>query len=86
MLILSPTRELATQILDETNALLRFHEGIGAQVVYGGTNVKRDARALREERCDVLVATPGRLIDHLENGDVGRSAEGVTRWCSMRRI
>ena len=76
VLILSPTRELATQILDETNALLRFHEGIGAQVVYGGTNVKRDARALREERCDVLVATPGRLIDHLENGDVGRRLEG----------
>ena len=76
VLILSPTRELATQILDETNALLRFHEGIGAQVVYGGTNVKQDARNLRDKRCDVLIATPGRLIDHLENGDVGRRLEG----------
>ena len=76
VLILSPTRELATQILDETNALLRFHHGVGAQVVYGGTNIRREARDLRDERCDVLVATPGRLIDHLENGDVARRLEG----------
>ena len=76
VLILSPTRELATQILDETNALLRFHPGVGAQVVYGGTNVKREARDLLDKRCDVLVATPGRLIDHLENGDVAQRLEG----------
>ena len=65
VLILSPTRELATQILDETNALLRFHPGMGAQVVYGGTNVKQDARNLRDKRCDVLVATPGLSLIHI---------------------
>ena len=76
VLILSPTRELATQILDETNVLLTFMKNVGAQVVYGGTNVKADARNLRDKRCDVLVATPGRLIDHLENGDMARRLEG----------
>ena len=76
VLILSPTRELATQILDETNQLLTFYNDVGAQVVYGGTNVKQDIRNLQNKRCDILVATPGRLIDHLENSDMGRRLEG----------
>ena len=69
VLVLSPTRELATQILDEAKALLTFHDGVGAQVVFGGTNFNSDLRNLRDKRCDILVATPGRLIQHLEDGD-----------------
>ena len=66
VLIVSPTRELASQIHVEANQLLTFHE-YGAQVVFGGTNIGTDKKRLRENRCDFLVATPGRLIDHLEN-------------------
>ena len=66
VLIVSPTRELASQIHVEANQLLTFHE-YGAQVVFGGTNIGTDKKRLREKRCDFLVATLGRLIDHLEN-------------------
>ena len=69
VLVLSPTRELAAQILDEAKALLTFHDGVGAQVVFGGTSFNTDLRKLREKRCDILVATPGRLVKHLEDGD-----------------
>ena len=69
-LVLSPTRELATQIQEECKQLLTFRRDINAQVVFGGTNIRTDVSRLKSERCDILVATPGRLIDHLENGDV----------------
>ena len=69
-LVLSPTRELASQIEAECHELLTFRRDINAQVVFGGTNIRTDISRLKNERCDILVATPGRLIDHLENGDV----------------
>lgn len=71
-LVLSPTRELATQIQEECKQLLTFRRDINAQVVFGGTNIRTDVSRLKSERCDILVATPGRLIDHLENGDVSQ--------------
>ena len=69
-LVLSPTRELASQIEAECHELLTFRRDINAQVVFGGTNIRTDISRLKNNRCDILVATPGRLIDHLENGDV----------------
>ena len=66
VLIVSPTRELASQIHVEASQLLTFHE-FKAQVVFGGTNIGTDKKRLQQNRCDFLVATPGRLIDHLEN-------------------
>ena len=65
VLVLSPTRELATQIHEEALQLLTFHQGIGAQVVFGGTNFSKDLTNLRSKKCDILIATPGRLIQHL---------------------
>jgi len=64
-LVLSPTRELATQICKEAEILTRFHN-IKTNVVFGGTPVKRDY-AKFNSGTDILVATPGRLIDHLDN-------------------
>ncbi len=64
-LILSPTRELATQIRDEGSKLCTFHTFKLMQVV-GGTNINTDRRRLSEMH-DILVATPGRLQDHIEN-------------------
>ena len=76
VLVLSPTRELATQIHEEATQLLTFHEGMGAQVMYGGTNIRGDLSRLRSNRCDILVATPGRLLDHLENENLARRLAG----------
>ena len=71
-MVLSPTRELATQIQEECKQLLTFRRDINAQVVFGGTNIRTDVSRLKSENPDILVATPGRLIDHLENGDVSQ--------------
>ncbi len=67
-LILVPTRELATQIRDH---LLTFTRGTAVKVVMvvGGASLNRQAQAL-VRGADVLVATPGRLIDLIERGDV----------------
>ena len=69
MLVVSPTRELATQIGDQAKQLLKYHQGASVQVMFGGTNVKTDVNRLsgRNGLPTVLVATPGRLLDHLKS-------------------
>jgi ATP-dependent RNA helicase MSS116 len=67
ILALSPTRELANQIATEAKALLSFHVGSKVVVFVGGTNVNADKKALAGAPVTVLVATPGRLIDHLQS-------------------
>jgi len=62
-LILTPTRELAAQILEECNALAT-HTPITAASVYGGVSMGPQEHALRAGS-DVIVATPGRLLDHM---------------------
>ena len=75
-LILVPTRELAKQV---TDALAPLAQSIGLRVtsVYGGAPMGRQVDALRRG-VDVVVATPGRLIDHLERGTCTLSAIEVT--------
>ena len=66
-LILSPSRELAEQTRDQALRLTAaLRPPVGVQMVIGGVGIGGDRRALSERACDVLVATPGRLIDHLE--------------------
>ena len=60
-LILSPTRELATQI-DEQIFAIGYHAGISSATVIGGSDFSQQARALKAG-VDIIVATPGRLID-----------------------
>lgn len=67
VLILCPTRELASQIAAEANVLLKYHEGIGVQTLVGGTRFKEDQKRLECDPCQIIVATPGRLLDHIEN-------------------
>lgn len=65
ILVLSPTRELAYQIKEEATGLTTF---LDTKVVccVGGVNIKKDINAMRKnQRLDILVATPGRLQDHL---------------------
>jgi ATP-dependent RNA helicase RhlE len=67
-LILAPTRELAIQILTTIDKLGRSL-GISATVIVGGADMQAQVRGLRQ-RPDILVATPGRLLDHMWNGTV----------------
>ena len=62
-LILAPTRELAIQIGDELRSLLVFFENIRVAVLYGGTGIGSQIKAL-EKKPQIVVATPGRLMDH----------------------
>lgn len=66
VLIISPTRELAQQIADEA-AQLMTHMRLSILCLFGGISIKRDHAALKRGVPDVIVATPGRLNDHLEN-------------------
>ena len=67
ILVISPTRELATQIGDQAEKLAQFHRGMSVQVMFGGTNMKRDITRLSQLLPTILVATPGRLLDHLQS-------------------
>jgi ATP-dependent RNA helicase RhlE len=67
-LILAPTRELALQISGAIEKLGRSHS-ISATVIVGGSDMQAQIRGLRQ-RPDILVATPGRLLDHMWNGTV----------------
>ncbi len=64
-LVLTPTRELATQIVNELNALA-VHTPITAAAVIGGVGMGPQEHAFRSG-VDVIVATPGRLLDHLSH-------------------
>jgi ATP-dependent RNA helicase RhlE len=71
-LVLSPTRELAMQI-DEQALALGYHVGITAVSVVGGVDMRPQERALRAG-AEIVVATPGRLLDHMRYGYVDYSA------------
>jgi ATP-dependent RNA helicase DDX3X len=67
-LILAPTRELAVQIFEEAQKFC-YCTGIRPVVVYGGANIQMQQREL-DTGADILVATPGRLVDLIERGRV----------------
>jgi ATP-dependent RNA helicase RhlE len=66
VLVLSPTRELATQIAASFSAYGR-HTGLRQTVIYGGVSQHPQARAIRDG-VDIVVATPGRLMDLMNQG------------------
>merc|ERR1719161_1995639 len=72
VLVISPTRELATQIADE-GKLLISKMPLTLQTIFGGTSINKDLSAFKQRIPDILVATPGRLNDHLENYDLKRA-------------
>ena len=62
-LILAPTRELAIQIRDELRELCAFRPGIRVVCLYGGQPIDKQTKQLKN-RPQIVVATPGRLMDH----------------------
>jgi len=70
VLVLAPTRELAVQIEDEIHGV-SYHTTVTSAAVFGGVEMGGQERALRAG-VDIIVATPGRLIDHMrqQNADL----------------
>ena len=66
VLILTPTRELAVQIDDDVQGFA-YHAGISSMSVYGGVPMEPQSRALTAG-VPIVVATPGRLMDHMRTG------------------
>ena len=69
-LVLAPTRELAEQITEQFNKLAR-HTPIKAAAIYGGVGMHPQERSLRRG-VEVIVACPGRLLDHMSRGGYAR--------------
>ncbi len=65
--ILSPTRELCLQITDDLKEYSRYIDGLHVLAVYGGSSIESQIRSLRKG-VQVIVATPGRLIDLMKRG------------------
>jgi ATP-dependent RNA helicase RhlB len=63
-LVLAPTRELVMQIAKDAEGLAKYCN-IAVRPVYGGVDYRKQMDSLRNKRCDLVVATPGRLIDFL---------------------
>ena len=74
-LVLAPTRELAIQIHDDAEALARF-TSLNCVVIFGGMDHEKQRRELNAP-IDILVGTPGRIIDYSQSGDLDLSRAEV---------
>ena len=68
-LVLAPTRELSLQIADELKQLSRFIPGVRIACLYGGQPIAKQISQLKQNP-QIVVATPGRLLDHLQRGNI----------------
>lgn len=67
VLVISPTRELAIQTAEEFARLAKYHKGINILPIYGGQPIDRQFKGL-ERGVQIVVGTPGRVLDHLDRG------------------
>ncbi len=74
--VLSPTRELAQQIAQDLESLAQFLPAIKIVCVYGGAGMDKQQRALKAG-CHIVVATPGRLMDHYRHKAIDVSRVGT---------
>lgn len=75
-IVLTPTRELAVQVAEELNRI-GYHKGIRTLPIYGGQDIGRQIRALKN-RPHIIVATPGRLMDHMRRKTIRLGRVRVT--------
>ena len=84
--VISPTRELATQIAHEATKLTHWHKGFEVKLFTGGSSKPLQLRDFKRGRNDIVVATPGRIRDVLENegvvAEVLKTAS-IVRDCSV---
>ena len=76
-IVLLPTRELAIQVAEELRRFAKFMHGIKVLPIYGGQDIVRQIRALKDGT-QIVVGTPGRVMDHYAPQD------GENRSCSYR--
>lgn len=77
LLVISPTRELALQIATEAKKLLQRYPRFSVCTAIGGVDKNREAKAIYNG-CQILVATPGRLLDHLSDEEMRFRLSNVT--------
>ncbi|MEG0269316.1 MAG: DEAD/DEAH box helicase, partial [Clostridia bacterium] len=68
-LVLAPTRELSLQITEELKALARYIPGVNIACLYGGQPIIKQITQLKQGP-QIVVATPGRLLDHINRGNI----------------
>src|SRR4051812_7092130 len=73
VLVLCPTRELAIQVSEEVGKLSQFKRGIHSVPIYGGQSYDRQFRALAAG-VQIVIGTPGRVMDHMERGTLKLNA------------
>ena len=72
VLVVCPTRELAVQVTEHYKKLLKFLPQVGVMAVYGGEPITKQFKLLRRNP-QIVVGTPGRLLDHLKRGTLDLS-------------
>ena len=72
-IVLAPTRELALQIGEELTRLAKFIQGVRIAVIYGGQSISKQITALKRKP-QIVIATPGRLLDHMQRGNISLNA------------
>ncbi len=71
--VLAPTRELALQIGEELTQLAKFIKGVRIAVLYGGQSISKQITLLKR-RPQIIIATPGRLLDHMQRRNISLDA------------
>lgn len=69
-IIISPTRELSSQIFHVAQPFISTLENVRPMLLVGGLEVKADIRKIEEEGANLLIGTPGRLYDIMERMDI----------------
>ncbi len=68
-LVLCPTRELAIQAAEEIKKMSKYMPHVGVVAIYGGQDIGRQFRLL-QGKVNIIVGTPGRIMDHMERGTI----------------
>lgn len=73
VLVMCPTRELAIQVAEEMRKLAKYKKDVTFLPVYGGQPIERQLKALKSG-VQIVIGTPGRIMDHIERGTINLSA------------
>lgn len=73
VLVMVPTRELAIQVYTEFESLVHSHKDHSTAAFYGGVSIYEQFKRIKNQGMDILVATPGRLLDHIDKQSIDLS-------------